>query len=141
MILEHNALIIIIRRLMKKQSLVDLIQSLEKELIRLGYTNGSIQFYRNQWRALLQFARKKGEAFYSEQLGVDFIEDFNWGGTFGETKDGLPYIGKSPEYDNALFVLGFGGNGITFSAQAMEIIPALLRGKEHPLAPYYQFGR
>lgn len=73
--------------------------------------------------------------------GVDFIEDFNWGGTFGETKDGLPYIGKSPEYDNALFVLGFGGNGITFSAQAMEIIPALLKGKEHPLAPYYQFGR
>lgn len=60
---------------MKKQSLVDLIQDLDQELLRLGYTKGSIQFYRNQWRALLQFAREKGETFYSEQLGMDFIEE------------------------------------------------------------------
>jgi glycine/D-amino acid oxidase-like deaminating enzyme len=73
--------------------------------------------------------------------GVDFIDDFNWGGTFGTTHDGLPYIGKSPEYKNALFVLGFGGNGITFSVQAMQIIPDLLEGKENGLAHYYRFGR
>jgi len=72
---------------------------------------------------------------------VKFIEDFSWGGTFGTTKDGLPYIGQSPEYDNALFVLGFGGNGITFSVQAMEIIPALLEGKSNELSGYYRFGR
>ncbi len=41
--------------------------------------------------------------------GVGFEEDFSWAGTFGTTKDGLPYIGKSPEYEHALFVLGFGG--------------------------------
>jgi glycine/D-amino acid oxidase-like deaminating enzyme len=73
--------------------------------------------------------------------GVDFIDDFNWGGTFGTTHDGLPYIGKSPEYKNALFVLGFGGNGITFSVQAMQIIPDLLDGRENRLAGYYRFGR
>jgi glycine/D-amino acid oxidase-like deaminating enzyme len=72
---------------------------------------------------------------------IDFVEDFNWGGTFGSTKDGLPYIGKSPEYQNALFVLGFGGNGITFSIQAMEIIPDLLKGKKNSLAKNYRFGR
>ncbi len=60
---------------MKKQSLVDLIQDLEEELLRLGYTKGSMQFYRSQWKALLQFAQEKGEPFYSEQLGIDFIED------------------------------------------------------------------
>jgi glycine/D-amino acid oxidase-like deaminating enzyme len=70
-----------------------------------------------------------------------FIEDFSWGGTFGSTKDGLPYIGESPEYKNALFVLGFGGNGITFSVQAMEIIVSMLKGKKHPLEKYYRFGR
>jgi glycine/D-amino acid oxidase-like deaminating enzyme len=32
-----------------------------------------------------------------------------------ETKDGLPYIGKHPNFPSAYFVLGFGGNGITFS--------------------------
>ena len=72
---------------------------------------------------------------------INFIDDFNWGGTFGSTHDGLPYIGESPEYKNALFVLCFGGNGITFSAQAMQIIPDLLKNKENPLAYYYRFGR
>jgi glycine/D-amino acid oxidase-like deaminating enzyme len=72
---------------------------------------------------------------------VNFIEDFSWAGTFGTTKDGLPYIGASPEYDNTLFVLGFGGNGITFSVQGMEMIVAFLAGKSHPLAEYYRFGR
>lgn len=73
--------------------------------------------------------------------GVEYIEDFNWGGVFGTTKDGLPYIGKSKEHEHALFVLGFGGNGITFSVQAMEIIPDLLAGRENELAYYYRFGR
>lgn len=73
--------------------------------------------------------------------GIKFITDFNWGGTFGTTKDGLPYIGASPEYENAFFVLGFGGNGITFSVQAMTIIPSLMEGGQPPLAKYYAFGR
>lgn len=59
---------------MKKQSLPELLHDLEKEMLRLGYTNGSMQFYRKQWRMLLQFARKKKEKFYSERLGIDFAE-------------------------------------------------------------------
>ena len=72
---------------------------------------------------------------------ITFYEDISWAGTFGSTKDGLPYIGQSPEYQNALFVLGFGGNGITFSIQAMEIIVDLLEGKSNELSKYYRFGR
>ncbi len=72
---------------------------------------------------------------------VLFVPDFSWGGTFGTTKDGLPYIGKSPEFENALFVLGFGGNGITFSVQGMGMITDMLKGVPHPLEPYYRFGR
>jgi glycine/D-amino acid oxidase-like deaminating enzyme len=72
---------------------------------------------------------------------VDFVEDISWGGVFGTTKDGLPYIGASPEYKNCLFVLGFGGNGITFSAQGMKMIPELLKGHEPELAKHYRFGR
>ncbi|MBK8391575.1 MAG: FAD-binding oxidoreductase [Saprospiraceae bacterium] len=72
---------------------------------------------------------------------IKFIEDFSWGGTFGSTKDGLPYIGKSPEFEHALFVLSFGGNGITFSIQAMDIIVDLLEDKPNELADYYRFGR
>lgn len=72
---------------------------------------------------------------------LDFIEDISWGGIFGTTKDGLPYIGESPEYKNCLFCLGFGGNGITFSAQGRKIIIDLLQNKENTLAQYYRFGR
>lgn len=72
---------------------------------------------------------------------VNFIEDISWGGVFGTTKDGLPYIGASPEYKNCLWCLGFGGNGITFSAQGMKIIPDLLNEKENRLSYFYRFGR
>lgn len=73
--------------------------------------------------------------------GLQFIEDFSWAGKFGSTKDGLPYIGKSPDHENALFALGFGGNGITFSIQAMELITDILENKKNSLSPYYRFGR
>lgn len=72
---------------------------------------------------------------------LNFIEDFTWSGVFGQTKDGLPYIGYSPEYKNSLFVLGFGGNGITFSVQAMDLILKCLKGENSPLLYYYRFGR
>ena len=73
--------------------------------------------------------------------GVNFIEDFTWAGKFGSTKDGLPYIGASPEYTNAYFVLGFGGNGIVFSIQAMDLITNMIKGKHSLLEEYYKFGR
>lgn len=59
---------------MKKQSLADLLHDLEQEMLRLGYTKGSMQFYRRRWGDLLQFAQEREEVFYSEQLGLDFLE-------------------------------------------------------------------
>jgi len=47
----------------------------------------------------------------------------------------------SPEYENTFFVLGFGGNGITFSVQGMDMVKSFLKGKEHKLANNYKFGR
>ena len=71
----------------------------------------------------------------------DFRMDFVWAGTFGETKDGLPYIGKHPDFESAYFVLGFGGNGITFSVIGMELVAAMLKNKKHPLEEYFKFRR
>lgn len=72
---------------------------------------------------------------------LNFIEDFSWAGSFGSTKDGLPYIGKHEKYPGACFVLGFGGNGITFSVQGMKLIIKLLEGEADELLNYYRFGR
>jgi integrase/recombinase XerD len=41
---------------------------------RLGYTNGSMQFYRRRWKMLIQFAQECDEIFFSERLGIDFVE-------------------------------------------------------------------
>jgi integrase/recombinase XerD len=61
---------------MEMQPLKELLQDLEKEMLRLGYTEGSMKFYRNRWKLLLGFAEKKGELYYTERLGIDFIEKY-----------------------------------------------------------------
>ena len=73
--------------------------------------------------------------------GLKFRTDFAWAGTFGETKDGLPYIGEHPNFPSAYFVLGFGGNGITFSVIGMDMVAAMLRGEKHPLGEVFRFRR
>lgn len=59
---------------MQKEPLIQLLQGLEKEMLRLGYTEGSMKFYRRRWQMLLQFAQERSETYYSEQLGIDFVE-------------------------------------------------------------------
>ena len=73
--------------------------------------------------------------------GISFRTDFAWAGTFGETKDGLPYIGEHPDFPGAYFVLGMGGNGITFSVIGMDMFSQHMQGKTHPMAKYWKFKR
>lgn len=56
--------------------------------------------------------------------------DFYWCGTFGETKDGLPFIGEHKKHPNMYYALGYGGNGITYSVIAAQIIKELYLGKK-----------
>ena len=72
---------------------------------------------------------------------MNFIEDYVWAGAFGVTKDGLPFIGKHPDFKNAIFVLGLGGNGITFSVQGMDLVLKVLSGYTDSLLHYYRFDR
>ena len=66
---------------------------------------------------------------------------FSWTGTFGETKDGLAYIGTHPDWPSAYFALGYGGNGITYALIAAEIIRDGLCGRENDDAELFRFGR
>ena len=56
------------------QLLIKLIHDLEQELIRFGYSKSTITFYKIGWKKLLNFAKERGEPYYSEQLGLDFAE-------------------------------------------------------------------
>jgi glycine/D-amino acid oxidase-like deaminating enzyme len=57
---------------------------------------------------------------------------YGWAGTFGETRDSLPYIGAHPRSDpRVLYALGYGANGMPFSAIAAEVLAASVLGKSH----------
>lgn len=59
---------------MQKKPLIKLLHDLEQELLRLGYTEGTMKFYRRRWQMLIQFAREREGIYYSEQMGIDFVE-------------------------------------------------------------------
>jgi glycine/D-amino acid oxidase-like deaminating enzyme len=66
---------------------------------------------------------------------------YAWAGTFGTTKDGLPYLGVHPRFPHTFFALGYGGNGITFSLIAAEIIRDGFIGRKNRDARLFRFGR
>ncbi len=72
---------------------------------------------------------------------IPFKTEFGWAGVFGSTKDGLPYIGAYKKLPNSFFALGFGGNGITFSQVAGEIIAAIIKGKKNKDVELFSFER
>ncbi|MBC7587333.1 MAG: FAD-binding oxidoreductase [Chitinophagaceae bacterium] len=72
---------------------------------------------------------------------IPFKTDFSWAGTFAGTKDGLPYIGEEKIGSGIYFALGFGGNGITFSSIAGEIIRDMITGKKNKYASIFKFRR
>lgn len=66
---------------------------------------------------------------------------YTWAGTFGKTKDGLPYIGPHDQWPSTYFALCFGGNGITFSALAAPMMLEFLRTGDAENADLFRFGR
>lgn len=72
---------------------------------------------------------------------IDLIPEFSWTGTFGSTKDALPYIGTYSKTPHTYYALGFGGNGITFSVIAAEIIRDMITGKKNKDAQLFSFNR
>jgi glycine/D-amino acid oxidase-like deaminating enzyme len=72
---------------------------------------------------------------------IEFKTDFQWAGTFGSTKDGLAFIGSIKQMPRTYFGLGFGGNGITFSAIAGRMIADMLSGKKDPDVQIFSFDR
>jgi glycine/D-amino acid oxidase-like deaminating enzyme len=79
--------------------------------------------------------------FHKIYPGSKMQPAFSWAGTFGSTKDGLPFIGKYSKQPGCFFSLGFGGNGITFSVIAARIITDLIKGKANKDAPIFSFAR
>ena len=101
------------------------------------------QFYNPKKRdgLILKKSKQLVKDFNKVFPDIDFKPEFNWTGVFGSTMDGLPFIGRYPKLPNGLFALGFGGNGITFSLIAAEILVDLIQGKNNADAQIFTFER
>jgi glycine/D-amino acid oxidase-like deaminating enzyme len=81
---------------------------------------------------------RKFHALFPE---IQIQRAYAWAGTFGETKDGLAYIGENRGLAHTSFALGYGGNGITYSVIAAEIIRDKFLGRRNNDAKIFRFGR
>lgn len=71
---------------------------------------------------------------------LDFAIDYAWAGAFGHSTTSMPLIGAVPDMPNCHAVMGLGGNGITFSALASQIVAGAIRGRRDPDADLFAFN-
>ena len=79
-------------------------------------------------RKIAAIARKAARIFPP----ADFEADYAWAGSFGESPTGLPAIGPIDGFPRCYAVLGFGGNGITFSMLAAQLVSRQIQGITDP---------
>ncbi len=81
-----------------------------------------------------------------EKLGkllpmIDATADFSWSGSFGDSKTGTPTIGPVPKIPNCYAAMGYGGNGITFSMMAGQMLRGMIAGTGDPDSDLVSFSR
>jgi len=64
---------------------------------------------------------------------------YQWSAAFGSTPTGTPMIGAVEGHPNVYAAMGYGGNGITFSKIAAEILAKALAGKQDNDAALFAF--
>ena len=70
---------------------------------------------------------------------IDSRAQFSWTGSFGSSPNGMPSIGAIPGYPRCYAVMGYGGNGITFSMLAAKLITAAVLRRKVPEAALFAF--
>lgn len=68
---------------------------------------------------------------------IDATPEFAWAGSFGASVTGTPIIGRLPGKRRIFGVLGCGGNGITFSMLAAQLLRSAIGGVEDRDARYF----
>ncbi|MDF1632534.1 FAD-dependent oxidoreductase [Mycoplana sp. MJR14] len=103
-----------------------------------GEDEDSADAFRNEAKLAAKSARLRRKL--KALIGFDIEEpDYVWAAAFGVTADGLPMIGRVPGFRNVHAAMGYGGNGITFSQIAAEIIAAGILGHDDTDATLFSF--
>lgn len=73
--------------------------------------------------------------------GIDATPAYAWAGSFGDSPTATPTIGPIPGRKNCYAAMGYGGNGITFSMMAAQLIRGQISGKGDPDSDLFSFHR
>jgi len=79
--------IILEEKLMQKVSVPQLTRLLEQELIRQGYKDSTLKYYRDIWKRIASYFKERGETYFSEAIAMEYVDgkcDF-----FAKEKAGL----------------------------------------------------
>jgi glycine/D-amino acid oxidase-like deaminating enzyme len=68
---------------------------------------------------------------------ANFEADYAWTGSFGDSPTGLPAIGPIKGLPRCYAVLGFGGNGISYSMLAAQLVSRHIQGIKDPDAELF----
>ncbi len=117
------------------------VRTTEDGRVIVGGEDDRFRSPRRRDAALPRRARRLHGRFAELFPHLPFEPAFSWAGTFAETKDNLPYIGRHPRHPNAWFAAAYGGNGVSFGVLAAEIILEEVLGGEHPAAALFGFDR
>ena len=58
---------------MRKLPIRELITLLEQELIRQGYKEATMNYYRNNWKRIIEYFDDCGEQFFSETIAMEYV--------------------------------------------------------------------
>lgn len=72
---------------------------------------------------------------------IDPTPAFAWAGSFGNSPVGSPTVGRVPKMPNCYAAMGYGGNGITFSMMAAQMLRGLITGSGDPDSDLTGFSR
>lgn len=72
---------------------------------------------------------------------IEVSAAYSWAGTFGETRDSLPYIGSLKPDSKVLYALCYGANGTNFALIAADTLSKTILGKRNPDKNLFAFDR
>lgn len=80
------------------------------------------------------------EEYAAERYKVEAVE-FRWSAEFFEPADGLPYVGRVPNWNNIFVATGYSGTGMTLGTVAGRLVADLILERPNPLAESFSPGR
>jgi glycine/D-amino acid oxidase-like deaminating enzyme len=112
----------------------------DRRILMGGADEPFTRYSRSKTRLTVK-TRELRKSFHQLFPGIPFHTDYAWSGAFGESRDGLPFIGAKPGAPRVLYALGYGGNGITFGQIAATLLSRICQGQPAPDLRLFGFNR